>query len=44
MEFIHGVNLRTLMRRLDEQRAKVPANFAAWACAEALKGLHYAAT
>ncbi|ADO75417.1 serine/threonine-protein kinase [Stigmatella aurantiaca] len=44
MEFIHGVNLRTLKRRMDERHLEVPAGFAAWICAQALKGLHYAHT
>jgi eukaryotic-like serine/threonine-protein kinase len=44
MEFIHGVNLRTLKRRLDERQLEVPAGLAAWICAQALKGLHYAHT
>ncbi|SEU33999.1 serine/threonine-protein kinase [Stigmatella erecta] len=44
MEFIHGVNLRTLKRRLDERHLEVPAGLAAFICAQALKGLHYAHT
>jgi eukaryotic-like serine/threonine-protein kinase len=44
MEFIHGVNLRFIKRRFDEQQLRVPILFAAWACAQALKGLHHAHT
>ncbi|WP_225408225.1 serine/threonine-protein kinase [Stigmatella hybrida] len=44
MEFIHGVNLRTLKRRMDERHLEVPAGLAAFICAQALKGLHYAHT
>ncbi|WP_224247840.1 serine/threonine protein kinase [Hyalangium gracile] len=44
MEFIHGMNLRAIKRRTEERRMEVPVGFAAWICAQALKGLHYAHT
>ncbi|WP_224371359.1 serine/threonine protein kinase [Hyalangium versicolor] len=44
MEFIHGMNLRAIKRRMDERQMDGPVGFAAWICAQALKGLHYAHT
>ncbi len=44
MEFVHGVDLRSIRRHLQERRVEVPADLAAWICAQALKGLHYAHT
>ncbi|WP_224369633.1 serine/threonine protein kinase [Hyalangium versicolor] len=44
MEFVHGVDLRAIRRHMAERRVEVPANLAAWICAQALKGLHHAHT
>ena len=44
MEFIHGANLRSIKRRMEERHAEMPIGSAAWICAQALKGLHYAHT
>lgn len=44
MEFVHGVDLHSIRRHLEDRNVEVPAELAAWICAQALKGLHYAHT
>ncbi len=44
MEYVHGVSLRALRSRLYQQGKPFPSPLAAFICAQALHGLHYAHT